>query len=374
MHITTPPQRPSVFKPDIPPLLEQTILEMLDKDPDKRPSLNHLRNVFAELVATGDVQLEPGSTSTFRSELMRRRGDSESRTPKSNPRNRDQTPSPPTARGVAAPPSAALAAEPRRRAPSEVEPRHRAPSNVEPRHRAPSNVDPRRRAPSNAPTQIAFTPGPDTLTPAEAPTKVRAAVAPPTALKKSRRGLILTIVLLAATVPMATIAIAMLKHKQPTVAPDAAADVAPDAAAHVAPDAAIIANTVDAAAVVAALDAAVVAAPDAAVVAATNPPVAKREVVIRISIPIAKLEIDGVPVENDNGLVRVALTDGLHRIRATAPGYVLLRKTIVVSAAEDAFGLTLEPKQTQPGAGSAAGPGSGSGGGDSNYTIDPFKD
>ena len=70
------------YKPDIPPLLEQLILEMLDKEPDKRPSLAHVRNLFAELVASGLVPLEPGSTSTFRSDLARRRADTENRTPR----------------------------------------------------------------------------------------------------------------------------------------------------------------------------------------------------------------------------------------------------------------------------------------------------
>jgi serine/threonine-protein kinase len=85
MHVSAQPTRPSVHKPDIAPLLEQTILQMIDKDPARRPSIPHVRNVFAELIASGLVPIEPGSTSMFRSDLSRRRGESEMRTPRSSP-------------------------------------------------------------------------------------------------------------------------------------------------------------------------------------------------------------------------------------------------------------------------------------------------
>ncbi len=184
MHITTPPAKPSIYKPDIAPLLEQLILEMLDKEPDKRPSLTHARNVFAELVASGLVPLEPGSTSTFRSDLARRRGDTENRTP---------------------------------------------------RHAQ------RQRPASDAPTGIAFTPGPNTITPAAEKTTPRPATPPPS----SRKGLVLGVVGLAALVPAVTIALGMMKQSNHAAPRDAAAVTAVVADAHVAEaDAAAVAQAV----------------------------------------------------------------------------------------------------------------------------------
>ena len=86
MHITAPPRNPSELVPNLPPALAQIIVQTLDKEPDNRPSLAEVRNVFAELVASGMVHLEAGSGATFRSELARgRQGNAESRTPASNP-------------------------------------------------------------------------------------------------------------------------------------------------------------------------------------------------------------------------------------------------------------------------------------------------
>ncbi|HVK83382.1 MAG TPA: serine/threonine-protein kinase, partial [Kofleriaceae bacterium] len=70
-HITTPPPRPSQFRPDIPPALEQIIMQMLDKDPALRPPLSAVRDMFAELVASGMVPLDVATGVTFRSELAR---------------------------------------------------------------------------------------------------------------------------------------------------------------------------------------------------------------------------------------------------------------------------------------------------------------
>jgi len=324
MHITTPPEKPSTYKPDIPPLLEQVILQMLDKDPNQRPSLGHLRNVFAELVASGLVLLEPGSASTFRSDLMRRRGDTENRTPRGTGSNaRAQTPTPAPVVATAAPEARTLGRR-------------------------------RNASPSDAPTAIMFTPGPDTITPAGPQTVVLPASGP----RKSRRGLIIAVVLLAAAVPAVTIALGLMKqHEQ------APGDAAP-----------VVATATDATLVEVAADA---PTPDAAIAAVTvDAAVATRDVIIRINIPTAKVEIDRAPVLNDKGLVRVPLTDGPHRITASASGRVTIDKTFDVAATANAFSLVLERVKSgtkqQP-----AGQGSGSSLGSAvqkDYTVDPFKD
>jgi serine/threonine-protein kinase len=301
MHITTPPAKPSIYKPDIPPLLEQLILEMLDKDPGKRPSLTHARNVFAELVASGLVPLEPGSTSTFRSDLARRRSDTENRTPRSE-----------------------------------------------------------RRHPTDAPTAIAFTPGPTTITPADAATTTRPAESTP----KSRKGLVIGIVLVAALVPVVTIVLGLATQTQHAVSGDAAvatavvADARADevADARAAESAATIAQPV---------------ASDAALPAAMT-----RDVEIRVSSSSAKLEIDGAPVSLTEGIARVQLVDGAHRLRASAPGRTTVDKTFEVSATSPAVEVRLE--RVKVGARPAAGAGSGSAAAKDDAkkdaTIDPFAD
>ncbi len=92
MHLSMAPRRPSELVPNIPPALEQLILQMLDKEPANRPSLAQVRDVFAELFASGIVQLEPGTGATFRSGLARGRRESELRTPQSSTRNQLLTP------------------------------------------------------------------------------------------------------------------------------------------------------------------------------------------------------------------------------------------------------------------------------------------
>ena len=92
MHLSMAPRRPSELVPNIPPALELLILQMLDKEPANRPSLAQVRDVFAELFASGLVQIEPGTGATFRSELARGRRDSELRTPQSSTRNQLLTP------------------------------------------------------------------------------------------------------------------------------------------------------------------------------------------------------------------------------------------------------------------------------------------
>src|SRR5262249_40556108 len=100
MHATQVPQKPTELKPDLPPLLETLIMDMLEKEPDRRPPLAHVRDVFAELVASGIVQIEPGSGATFRSDLSRRR-DSEMRTPPTTAARRRNIPESDAPTGIA---------------------------------------------------------------------------------------------------------------------------------------------------------------------------------------------------------------------------------------------------------------------------------
>jgi serine/threonine-protein kinase len=342
MHITTPPAKPSVYKPDIPPLLEQVIVEMLDKDPDKRPSLAHLRNVFAELVASGLVLLEPGSTSTFRSDLARRRGETENRTPRSGSGQRPPTPTPaPPVVGQGMP-----TAQPDVR-----------------------TIGRRRNAaPSDAPTQIAFTPGPQTLTPAGPQTMPMATV--PSPPRTSRRGLVIAIIGLAVLVP--AVAIGLVVMKKDTAAP---ADAASTGVVTGSGSSQAVAPPADASAVVAAADDAGAPIADAAVASAPVDAAATRDVIIRVNIPTAKVTIDGELVVNDKGLVRVPLGDGSHRIAATATGRIAIDKTFEVSATAAAFSLVLERKHS---GGSTVPVGQGSGSaanaGQKDYTLDPFKE
>jgi eukaryotic-like serine/threonine-protein kinase len=316
MHVTTPPEKPSTFKPDIPALLEQTILQMLDKDPNQRPTLTHVRNVFAELVASGMVMLEPGSTSTFRSDLARRRAESEIRTPRSNPRAQTPTPAPPVVAVTAAPEARTLG-----------------------RHRNPS--------PSDAPTAIVFNPGLEALTPAGS---AAPAAVPQATPRKSRKALVIAIVVVVALVPAVTIALGLIKQN------------------HEAPgDAAMVGATTDAAKSEDAANVAVASAPaDAA---------ATRDVIIRVNSPGAKVEIDSQLVANDKGLVRVPLTDGSHHIVATAAGRVTIDKMFEVSATTAAFSFVLERVKKSTGPAPPNARGSGSAAIDNkDAPIDPFSD
>jgi serine/threonine-protein kinase len=73
-HISEPPPVPSSLRAGIPPALDALILQMLEKDPNQRPSLADLRSVFTALVASGEVVIEHGSGITIRSDLRARRG------------------------------------------------------------------------------------------------------------------------------------------------------------------------------------------------------------------------------------------------------------------------------------------------------------
>jgi serine/threonine-protein kinase len=289
MHATAQPERPSVYKPDIPPLLEQTILDMLDKEPDKRPSLVHLRNLFAELVASGIIVLEPGSASTFRSDLVRRSEGSEARSSADRRRRGSQS-----------------GADP-------------APT-PEPGSNPPQQTLGRRRAntPSEAPTGIAFTPGPHTITPhGGTPT-----ASLPAMTSRSKAWLVLPLL----GVLAAAGAFVLVRGKKETVAKPAGARVAEatgSAAAPIAVDAAQLAVAVDAAPVVVA---------DAGPPAGSAAP-ATYEVTFTVNVAVAKLTIDGGDVPVTKGAAKATLTEGTHHLVASAEGRAPLDRTIAVTAA-----------------------------------------
>jgi len=298
MHVTEPPPRPSAYKAGIPPVVEQLILAMLDKDPERRPSLAHVRDVFAELVASGIVALEPGSASTFRSELARRHADSEIRTPASGPRA---------------------------------------------------------RTPSDAPTQIAFTPGPATLTPAA--TQVLATPPPP---KRSRRGLVIAIVLAVCAVPVVTIVRGLAVHSDRSSSHDASRDAA-----------AVVASAGDAALPDAGF---VLDASEAARTSASGarPDITIRDVEIRIDAPGATLVIDGETVPVRDGFAHAPLEHGTHRVVVTAPGHARFDRKIEVSSTSPALTVRLSRIRAAAGQGSATGTGSAER--PKDYTLDPFAE
>ncbi len=331
MHVTEEPPRPSSIKPDIPPLIEQLILQMLDKDPDRRPSLVQVRNLFAELVASGQVQIEPGSGSTFRSDLTRRRGDTESRTPPSAPRAIAAKPSPPTVLGE-------TSAERRRTG-----------------------------SPSEAPTGIAFTPGSPSETQAPLSGEPR---------KKSKRGLVIAIIALAALIPTVTIAIAMMKKGGKATEVDAAVTqvaTPTDAALRPPADAAVVAADAAVAHVPAPADGSIAVAADAAIAQA-------RTLAIRTNVPGARIEIDGAVVDSPGGVAKVPLTEGSHRIVISAAGRTTVDKTIEITGTSSDIDIRLErakkittgtgPESSAGSAATKAGSGSATYGKDG--TIDPF--
>ncbi len=318
MHITTPPTPPSHYKADIPALLEQTLLAMLAKDPAQRPTLAHVRNVFAELVATGQVQLEAGSTATFRSDLKSR--------PASSPRH-------------------------------QVIPN--APSPVAP---SPGSITGRRRvvSPSEQPTALAFVPGLETLVPSDqGKTRVADVVSPP---RKSRVGLALALVLLVGV----GVAVTVLALRNPGgyAANDAGVALvtvtASDAAAPLAmsPDAV----TLEPAALV-----------DAGADASLDAGPVLREVVITTNNSGAIIEIDGVTVASARGVAKLSLADGPHHVVVSAAGHAKTNKTFDVGESATSLTIKLATKRAQrPGTGSAV-PAQGSNTfNDPNAPIDPF--
>ncbi len=336
MHISTPPTKPSTYKPDIPVLLEQTIMEMLAKDPDQRPTLTHIRNVFAELVASGQVQLEAGSTATFRSDLKSR--------PASSPRN--QLARAPTPQPAAAPEAA-----------------------------QPQDSLVRRRAstPTDAPTAIQFVPGLETLVPSDnAKTRIADAVTP----KKSRVGLVVAILLLVAVAAGIT-ALVVLDPGGKKKASDAPVAAVADAGI-------TTPAVVDASVAVVAADAHVeqAATIDAAAVAAT------RDVEIKVDAAGAKVEVDGAIVDVRGGVAKVSLADGVHRVVVSAPRRVTFTSALDVSEHTHTLDVKLDKARTgstttttsrNTGSGSTTtttttptGQGSGSNKYNKDGTIDPF--
>ena len=324
MHVSVAPQRPSELLPSIPPLLEQLLLQMLDKEADRRPALSQVRNVFAELVASGQIEIEPGSGATFRSDLTRRHGDLESRTPPSAVRS----------------PLADV----------------RVPAAQLPTLVGPGAPTTTRHRPSEAPTLIAFHPGTATITPSDQRATAVSGRAPS---KPSRRGMAIAIVLLAALVPVVTIAIGLANrggHDTPRdaeVASTVPAALPHDAAAGAQPE----------------------ASPGAAGLDADAAPL--RQVTISTTVKSAKIEIDGAAVAAPSGSATVSLSEGAHRLVVSAAGRTTFDRTIDVTRATTAFEIRLERTKerlpTRPATGSAA---NGVGSGSANYskdgTIDPF--
>ena len=290
MHITEQPRRPRELKPELPQPLDQLIVQMLDKNPDRRPSLAEVRNVFAELVASGAVPIEPGSGTTFRSDLARSAKELEARTPRSSTRNQALDASTSERTRVRAEPQPAATASAQRRAAS----------------------------PSDAPTHIEFTPGPNTIAPSTAAQTIPQNAARP---RGSKRRIVIIAVALAMLVPTASIAYALLRGSTTPASADAAvAMVAIDAQVAIAIDASSAVVPVDAA-----------------------PELATREVTIHVNVANARIEIDGSQV---TGSV-ATLTDGPHKLVATAPGHAPMEKSIDVSPALTKVEVVLGKKRTR---------------------------
>ncbi|HEY5947860.1 MAG TPA: hypothetical protein VIV40_20310, partial [Kofleriaceae bacterium] len=187
---------------------------------------------------------------------------------------------------------------------------------------------------------------------------------------KSRRGLIIGVVLLAALVPAVTIALAMMKQGGHATADGGALASGGDGAVAMAAGDAMTAGDASSTTTVAAATSDA-ATSDAAVAAL-------RAVEIRVNVPTAKIEIDGAPVVADQGVARVSLGDGSHRVVVSAAGRGTIDKTIEVASGIGPVTLHLErtkqrPTQAATGSGSAAGKGSGSSAVSKDYTLDPFK-
>ena len=319
MHLSMAPRRPSELVPNLPPTLEQLILQMLDKDPANRPSLAQVRDVFAELFASGMVQIEPGTGATFRSELARGRRDSELRTPQSSTHNQILTP-PPLNHGPGSPPTTARV--------------------------------------QSDPGSIATPP------------------------KKSHRGLWIALVVAALCVPITTtiIAVTRKKHATATAPSDAAIAIGtapPSSDAAAGPASATTLSDAANATAPPSPDAAAdtdSASPDAAI--ASSPAVATtRDVQVRVNVPIARISVDGADIKTSNGAATVALADGAHTIEVTSPGRVPLTTQVEVSATRTTFELamvkskpttTTTTKDKPPKDKSRTDPPKG------DYTINPF--
>ena len=337
MHISTPPSPPSTINPSLPPALDQLILETLDKDPERRPSLAEVRNVFAELVATGMVPIEAGSGATFRSELARGKRDSEMRTPRSMPRA--PTPTPPSLRA-----SMATAVTPQN------------PLSMAPTIRG-------QLSPTELPTSVASR---------SEPGWISSATGGGVATKKSSR-LGVVIVLATLLVP-ATFIIYGVINKHDTTEHATAPGSGSSAVAGASVDAAVapVQAGDGAVAAVPGADTGVTAVPvdSVAVVSAPDAPVATvpaaRDVTIHLNVPAARVVVDGAIVKVVSGAATVALADGPHTVAVTAAGRVPFETKFDVSTSSTTIEVKLGRAQKS---GTTKGSGSNTG----DYTIDPFK-
>jgi serine/threonine-protein kinase len=298
-HITTPPPRPSQFKPDVPPALDQIILQMLDKDPAMRPPIAAVRDMFAELVASGMVPLDVATGVTFRSELAR------------NTRGEARTPGSGRARRASAAGAQGPTVRNRNPSPSEAPTAH-APNA------ASASVTPGASSP-NAPTWHAS----PSATPHDAGLDL---AAPP----RSRRGLWIALVALVLAAGGITAAVVLGGGTHAPAMTAGTTGTTPAA-------------TPTAAGVSAATAPAPVLASGSASASGSGSgsAVAVRAVTLSLDVPGATLEIDGARVAVVDGTATAALSDGAHQVDATAPGRQPLHETIEVTATTTTLTLQL---------------------------------
>jgi tetratricopeptide (TPR) repeat protein len=71
-HINTPPVSPTWHRADLPPALETLILQLLEKDPDKRPESAAVVLQALEAIEAGKVEKEPSTETPVENPLYRR--------------------------------------------------------------------------------------------------------------------------------------------------------------------------------------------------------------------------------------------------------------------------------------------------------------
>jgi hypothetical protein len=227
------------------------------------------------------------------------------------------------------------------------------------------------RTPSDSPTGIQFVPGLEALVLSDqGKTRVADAVRP----KKSRAGLgfLVVLVVLVAGVVGAVIVTAVMEQSG-----DSPSDAGGVAVVEVAADATVtIVAATDAALVDEATDAVTA---NAAVTADAAVAVA-REVVLTVNVPTAQIEVDGAIVSSANGIAKLSLTDGPHRVKISAARRTTVEQTLQVSEVQRTFDVKLERDGRKPATTTTKPkPTSGTGSGsakptvrDPNAPIDPF--
>ncbi len=300
MHVSTPPPRASTFVADLPPLLDNLIVQAMAKDPQVRPTIAEIRAVFAELVASGTVALEAASGVTFRSELSRARSSSAARTG-------SQTPVRPLAPVVAA------MGTPVAGSPTVPEPRRSARSSEQPTsvHTPPRGSPVEVEPPSSASMSRELA-----------------------AVRGSRTPLVVVVTLLLAAALGVIVLVVTKDHAGGTRDPESRArgvgsSNAPVAA--VTPDASLAPADVAAPAL-----AAVAVTADAAVVESY-------EVTFRLEVPDAALTVDGISVSIEAGIARHRLAPGPHHVVATASGRVPFETTVDVTSTTRNIDVALRP-------------------------------